>query len=97
MSGFSTNSKIKSHLRNLWLRSPERAAAMKRDNYTCQKCHRKQTMAKGKEFKVQVHHLHGIGNWDKVCEIIKQELLCDPEFLQTLCKECHDQVENEMG
>ena len=76
-------------LRQLWLRSRERAAALKRDNYTCQVCHKKQTMAKGKEFKVQVHHIHGI-DWNGVVDIIKERILQQPDNLVTMCKECHD-------
>ena len=82
-------SRIKAALRRLWLTSRERAEAIKRDNYTCQICHAKQSKAKGKEQKVEVHHKEGIGNWDKIITIIQQELLCEPEHLQTLCPECH--------
>ena len=84
------NSRINSALRQLWLRSRERAAALKRDKNTCQCCGRKASRAKGKEFKVQVHHKEGILNWGKIHRIIREYLLCDPEHLETLCKECHD-------
>jgi 5-methylcytosine-specific restriction endonuclease McrA len=77
-------------LRMLWLRSKERATAIQRDKYTCQVCGRKQSKAKGKEFKVQVHHKEGIGNWGEVIEKVYEQILPDPEKLQTLCKECHD-------
>lgn len=83
---------IKGTLRKLFLRSRERAAALKRDHYTCQKCARKQTMKKGFELKVQVHHEDGILNWQLLIEEIRKYLLCDPEKLKTLCKECHDRV-----
>ena len=76
-------------LRKLFLQSRERAAVMKRDNYTCQKCHRKQTMKKGQEFKVQCHHKAGVLNWDKLVEEIRRDLLCDPSLMECLCKECH--------
>ena len=81
-------SQIKNAIRQLWLRSRERAAALKRDNYTCQVCHRKQTMAKGREFKVQVHHVNGI-DWDGIADIIKERVLQTPDSLITMCKECH--------
>lgn len=81
--------RVRSAIRKLWLRSRERAAALKRDGYTCQKCHRKQSKAIGREFDVQVHHLAGIGNWEKVIDMIFEEILCSPDQMQTICKECH--------
>ncbi len=86
-------SRIKSALRQLWLRSRERAAALKRDNYTCQDCHLKQSRAKGKEVYVLVHHLNGI-EWEKILDYIYRHLLCDPKDLETLCVKCHD---NKLG
>ncbi len=83
-------SRIVQSLRQLWLRSRERAAALKRDNYTCQVCRRKQSTAKGKEFKVTVHHLKGIDNWSIVVDKIRETILCSPDYLQTLCIKCHD-------
>jgi len=82
-------SRIRSTLRQLWLRSRERAAALKRDKYTCQSCFRKQTTAKGKEFKVQVHHIDGI-DWEDMIKYIQENLLQTPDSLTTLCKDCHD-------
>ena len=82
-------SKIRVAIRQLWLRSRERAEALKRDKYTCQTCKRKQTMKKGQEFKVQVHHKKGIANWDKIIDAIYEEILCNPEELETICEECH--------
>ena len=89
---YTPNSQIRSALRNLWLRSRERAATLKRDNHTCRCCKKKQSKAKGKEFSVQVHHLYGVGNWDVVIDIIRKELLCSPTNLVTLCKDCHDLI-----
>ena len=88
-------SRIRSMLRQLWLRSRERAAALKRDGYTCQVCGRKQSKAKGKEFAVEVHHKHGIANWEKLIDLVYLHLLCNPDNLVTLCKECHDKEEAE--
>lgn len=82
-------SKIRAILRQLWLRSRERAAALKRDGYTCQVCHRKQSKAKGKEVRVHVHHKNGITNWDKLIDMVYETLLCDPKHLETLCEDCH--------
>ena len=81
--------KITDALRKMWLRSLERAEALKRDNYTCQICKRKASRAKGKEFKVQVHHIAGIKAWDDIIDLIVEEILCDPSMLITLCHECH--------
>lgn len=82
-------SQVRSALRRLWLRSRERQAALKRDGYACQECKRKQSKAKGREFKVEVHHVEGICNWNLMLEYITKHLLCDPRFLETLCNECH--------
>jgi 5-methylcytosine-specific restriction endonuclease McrA len=84
------NSAIRSALRRLFLRSRERAAAIKRDQYTCQCCGVKQSKAKGREVSVEVHHVDGVTNWPALFEAVRLYLLCDPEKLQTLCKECHD-------
>lgn len=83
-------SKVRQALRQLSLRSRERAAALKRDKYTCQKCGVKQSKAKGKEISVEVHHKRGIGNWEAVIDMIYKEILCDPQFMEVLCAECHD-------
>jgi len=87
-------SQIKSALRLLWMKSRERAACVKRDNYTCQECGSKQSKAKGKEIKIEVHHLDGI-SWDKIIEYIYRHLLIDPKGLEVLCKECHSKETKE--
>ncbi len=87
-------SRVKGMLRQIFLRSRERADCLKRDNYTCQKCFRKQTMKKGQVLKVQVHHKDTIDkHWQEIIDLIYLYILCDPESLQTLCKECHDEIE----
>lgn len=82
-------------LRLIWLRSVERRKALKRDSNTCS-CGVKASVAKGKEVKVEVHHIRGNGkdeiNWDKIIEVIRKELLCDVEHLITLCKSCHSKI-----
>ena len=84
-------SKIRNALRLLWLRSRERAGALKRESYTCQKCHRKQSRAKGHEFTVEVHHNSGEPiNWEALIDIIFERLLCPSSELTVLCPECHD-------
>lgn len=83
-------SSIRAALRRLWLRSRERAAALKRDKYSCQYCGRKQSKAKGKEVRIEVHHIAGVDNWNKVIDIIQAGLLVSPDNLETVCKDCHD-------
>lgn len=86
---YTPNSRIKSALRKLWLVSRERQAAIKRDGYSCQRCGAKQSRAKGREVYVEVHHKHGILNWDELYAAIRKHLLCDPKEMETLCVDCH--------
>ena len=85
----TTHSRIKSALRQLFLWSRERNAAVKRDKNSCQKCGAKNSRAKGKEVYVEVHHADGICNWDELYEAIYKNLLCHPDKLECLCKDCH--------
>ncbi len=85
----TTNTMIRAALRRLFLRSRERSAAIKRDKYTCQECGVKQSRAKGREIYVEVHHKTGVANWEELFRVIREFLLCDPENLETLCKDCH--------
>ena len=87
---YTPNSRIRSALRMLFLRSRERAQALKRDKYTCQKCRLKQSRAKDKEAYVEVHHKKNICNWIALFRAIRKYLLCDPKHMVTLCKECHE-------
>jgi 5-methylcytosine-specific restriction endonuclease McrA len=81
-------SQVRSALRQLWLRSRERAAAIKRDKYTCQECGVKQSKAKGKEVKVEIDHLDGI-EWEQMLDYVYRHLLVSPDKLETVCKGCH--------
>jgi len=45
-------SRVKAALRQLSLRSRERAAVIKRDSNTCQVCGKKGSRAKGREIKI---------------------------------------------
>lgn len=83
-------SRVRAAIRQLFLRSRERAAALKRESNTCQTCKRKASKAKGKEFDVQVHHIDGIGNWESIIDMIFEEILCSPSLLEVLCLSCHD-------
>lgn len=81
--------RVRSALRKLWLYSRERNQAIQEANYSCAKCGIKQSKAKDNIVKVEVHHKEGIGNWEKVIDIIFEELLCSVDKLEVLCKECH--------
>lgn len=82
-------SKVRNALRMLSLRSRERVFALKRDNYSCVQCGKKQSKARGREQKVEAHHKQGIGNWERAIDVIYEEILCPPEFWETLCPDCH--------
>lgn len=89
MQDRTTRAQIKSALRLLWLRSKERSKALQASGYCCSHCKVKQSKAKGQEQKIEVHHKEGIGDWDKVIDLIREELLCDIDKLEPLCPECH--------
>ena len=81
-------SRVRAALRQLWLRSRERASALKRDKYCCQKCGIKQSRAKGKEVYVEVHHKELI-DWEALIDLVYERLLVNPEKLTTICVDCH--------
>jgi 5-methylcytosine-specific restriction endonuclease McrA len=85
-------SQVRSALRRLFLRSRERAFALKRDRYTCQNCGSKQSKKKGAEVRVEVHHLSEDMSWDKLIDHVFKHLLCDPKDLEVLCKDCHKKI-----
>jgi len=89
-------SRVRSAIRQLWLRSREHAKALKDAKYSCQRCGVKKSVAKGKEQKVSVHHRDGIGNWESVIDVIFSEILCSPDKLEVLCPKCHD-TEHEVN
>lgn len=86
-------SKVRSAIRQLFLRSRERAACLKAAGYSCEICHAKQSKAKGREQAIECHHKAGIGNWEAVINMIFAEILCDPKMLECLCPECHEKAE----
>ena len=86
-------SQMRSALRKLWLRSRERASAIKRDGYTCQCCGVKQSKAVGREVSVEVHHKNHVVNWEAMFSAIYEHLLCHPDNLETLCPDCHKETE----
>lgn len=89
-NSITTDARIKSALRMLWLRSKERSNCLKTANYECKACGVHQSAAKGQEVKVEVHHKEGICNWEEIYKAIRKNLLTsNPEELECLCKECH--------
>ena len=89
MTDRTSRAKIKGYLRQMWVRSYEKRATMKRDGYSCTNCGIKQSKKKGAEVKVEVHHKEGIEIWDEVIDLITEHLLCDPDKLETLCEDHH--------
>ena len=92
---YTPSSTIRTALRRLWLRSRERSAALKREDYRCQCCGAKQSKAKGRECALEVHHTHGIQNWERVIEAIRWHILVPPIELEVLCKDCHEKKHKE--
>lgn len=88
------NSQIRSSLRKVFLRSRERAAALKREGYCCERCGVKQSKAKGKEVFVEVHHDTCV-NWDGLIDLVRERLLGGP--MTVLCRSCHDQEHKTTG
>lgn len=85
---------IKSALHRLWMRSRERSAALRATGYHCAACRAKQSAAKGREVRLDVHHLDGV-EWDQIVELIRRHLLVDPERLLPLCHECHSAAHDQ--
>ena len=91
----TSRARIKGQLRQMWVRSYERAATMKRDGYSCTECGIKQSKKKGFEVKINIHHKEGIDAWDEIIDLIEKHLLCAPDKLETLCEDCHAIIKNE--
>ena len=93
----TSHAMIKAALRRyVWLRSPERSAALRSTHNHCEDCDSRFTRAKGKEVLPNVHHLqpiekqthNGITYADAI-EVIRHILTPDPSRLAALCKGCH--------
>lgn len=87
----TSNSKIKSCLQRLFMWSKERTTAAKEQDRTCNVCGKKKSQAKGKEVKVEAHHIRET-NWNRIYDVIREELLVNPKRLQILCVDCHAKV-----
>lgn len=86
---YTPKSKVRAALRSLFLRSREHQKCLKDNNSTCSVCGKKKSVAKGKEVAVHVHHLFEI-DWTRIFDAIYDNLLCSPDKMTILCKECHD-------
>jgi predicted HNH restriction endonuclease len=85
---YSSNAVIKSWMRKWgFMRSRERAKTLKDQKYTCQECGAKQSTAKGREVKVEVHHKSMI-DWAPLIAEVRRMLL-NQDDMQVLCKACH--------
>ena len=80
---------IRNALRRLTLRCRERTTALKRDKYTCVRCGKKKSVAKGRECRVEAHHSNHRPDWSLVEEVIRDELLQTSEDWECLCEDCH--------
>jgi len=91
---YTPNSKIRSALRVLWMRSRERSTALKNTDYCCSVCGVKQSGAKGREVRLAVHHLEHI-DWEGLFNDIRRRLLHDPKMLAPVCKDCHKEIHDK--
>jgi predicted HNH restriction endonuclease len=87
-------SKVVDAVRRLFMRSRERGWKIKQQRYCCEICGAKQSKAKGREVKIEVHHRSGIGNWAAIAESIYKTVL-NLADLQVLCEKCHDKQHAE--
>lgn len=88
---YTPASRIRQALRLLWLRSRERAEALKNTKHCCSVCGVKASQAKGREVKLEVHHVDGC-DWDGVIDMIRTRILQTPDRLAPVCKPCHDSL-----
>lgn len=85
-------SRARAAIRQLFLRSRERAACLKAAKNRCSKCGVKSSKKIGAEVKVHVHHKNGIKIWEEVLDLIFREILCAPELMTVLCVACHEEL-----
>ena len=85
---YTTNSVIRAALRRLFMRSRERAKTLREGKYTCRACNIKQSVAKGREVAVRVHHRSGI-KWDGIFKAIAESGLLNQSDMEVLCADCH--------
>ena len=91
---WTPKSRVRNALRQLWLRSRERQACIKECDNTCVNCNRKGSVAKGREVKIQVHHVEPI-IWEQVVELVYENLLNKEQVC--LCEKCHKEHHETYG
>lgn len=79
-------SRIRAAIRQVWLRSRERAKSIKDAGRCCTDCGIKASVAKGKVVKLEVHHDPPI-EWNGIIDLIFDRVLNVPQY--PLCKDCH--------
>lgn len=88
-------SQIKRGLDRIWLQSRERSEALKATGYRCACCGVKQSAAKGKEVRLEVHHVDGCDR-AYLANLVREHLLHQASRLVPLCEACHD-AQHEIG
>jgi hypothetical protein len=83
---YTPKSRIQNWIRRGWTQSRENAKVRKDANYSCSQCGKKQSRAKGKVVKIEVHHIDEI-NWENVIRVVREEVLDKPQIV--LCYDCH--------
>ena len=87
-------SRVRAAIRQLWLRSRERAKALKDYDRRCAECGVKQSVAKGKEVKLEVHHSPPI-DWNGLIDLVFERILNVKQY--PLCKSCHEKAHKKLS
>ena len=90
-------SRIRSAVRQLWLRSRERAKVLKDAGYRCSNCNIKQTRAgkdKTKWVYIEVHHESLIDIWKEIIDLISEKILESKQIC--MCKDCHKKLHKKL-
>lgn len=88
------SSHVRNALRQLTLRGREKNLELKAANRACRVCGRKHSTAKGREVRVEAHHVRR-PDWERVIRVVREELLDGP--WRALCTECHGKAPEHEG
>jgi len=91
---WNRNAKIRSALRQVWLRSPLRyeavkAARVERGRYKCSVCNE---LFSAKE--IQIDHIEPAGSLIGSVDAFVERLFCPSEKLRAVCRPCHKSITN---